>query len=256
MPETVPTVLTRLHYEKAAQSYLRSLPLEHYKEALPQGTQRKITLESMDLVHAARPAVQTFNEMLVQYPKPKGKIGQVVPDNMVAVHDHPLRVAGSYDTIYQPVAPFWVMEYVSKSSERKDYDDNMQKYERDLKVPYYLLFYPDNEELTLFRHGKKLVRYLSVKPNRQGRLALPELDMEVALLGGWTRFWFKGELLPLPADLQRDLTEARRHLTEARHQLHAMARENEQLRGEVEQSRHAHQTLEEDLSRLRAERKV
>ena len=45
-----------------------------------------------------------------------------------------------------------MLEYVSKSSRRKDYDDNFDKYERDLKVPYYLTFYPDDQELTLYRH--------------------------------------------------------------------------------------------------------
>src|SRR5713101_5827810 len=155
MRETEPNVITRLRYEKEAEKYLRSLPPEHFMEAYAQGTQRKITLESMDLVHAARPDVQSFNEILVQYPKSKGKIGQVVPDNMVVIHDEPLRVKGSYDLVFQPVGLFWVLEYVSKNTERKDYDDNMQKYERDLKVPYYLLFYPDNDELTLFCQSKK-----------------------------------------------------------------------------------------------------
>src|SRR5262249_23491721 len=82
-----------------------------------------------------------------------------------------------------------VLEYVSKNNKRKDYEDNFRKYERELKVPYYLLFYPDNEELTLFhRRGSK---YVSVKPNAAGRLAIPELELEVALLDGWVRFWFR-----------------------------------------------------------------
>ena len=35
--------------------------------------------------------------------------------------------------------PFLMIEYVSESNKRKDYIDNMQRYERDLNVPYYLL---------------------------------------------------------------------------------------------------------------------
>jgi Uma2 family endonuclease len=31
-----------------------------------------------------------------------------------------------------------------------DYDANMLKYEQHVKVPYYLLFYPDADELSLF----------------------------------------------------------------------------------------------------------
>jgi hypothetical protein len=62
--------------------------------------------------------------------------------------------------------------------------------------------------LTLYRHtGKK---YASVQPNKDGRLAIPDLDLEIGLLDGWVRYWHKNESLLLPPDLQRDLDEARR----------------------------------------------
>jgi hypothetical protein len=61
-----PRSLLRLEYANAAEAYLRSLPLEHFMEAKPQATQRKITVESLALLHAQRPDVQYFNEMLVQ----------------------------------------------------------------------------------------------------------------------------------------------------------------------------------------------
>src|ERR1700722_1379518 len=197
MSTALPRSLLRIKYYEAAQAYLRSLPPEHFMEATAQATQRKITLESLDLIHARRSDVQVFNELLVQYPLPRSdRIGQVVPDNMIVVHPEPLTPDGSYDTAFEPAHPFCVLEYVSNSNKRKDYDDNMRKYERELKVPYYLLFYPDAQELTLYRHNKR--KYVSVKPNEMGRLAIPELDLEVALLEGWMRYWFKGELLALP----------------------------------------------------------
>ena len=87
-----PRPLVRLEYAKAAEVYLHSLPLEHFTEATAQATQRKITLESLALVHADRPDIQYFNELLVQYPYGRGqKIRQVVPDNMVVVHSSPSR---------------------------------------------------------------------------------------------------------------------------------------------------------------------
>ena len=68
------------------------------------------------------------------------------------------------------------------------------------------MFYPDGQELTLYHlEGKK---YQSVKPNEAKRYAIPELDLELALLDGWVRYWYKGELLPLPAELQRNLDDA------------------------------------------------
>jgi hypothetical protein len=57
MSTAKPTILLRLEYEEAAQAYLRSLPLEHFMEATAQATQRKITLESLDLVQRVAPPV-------------------------------------------------------------------------------------------------------------------------------------------------------------------------------------------------------
>jgi Putative restriction endonuclease len=228
MSTAKPRSLLRLEYADAAEAYLRSLPPEHFMEAVPQATQRKITLESLDLVHADRPDVQVFNELLVQYPYGRRQqIRQVVPDNMVVVHPEPIQADGSYDVPFQPVGPFWVLEYVSKHNRRKDYDDSFRKYERELKVPYYLLFYPDNQELTLYRQkGKK---YVSVRPNAAGRYAIPKLDLEMALLDGWVRFWYRGALLPLPGELQQQLDETRRQLQQAQAQIEEERREKERL---------------------------
>jgi Uma2 family endonuclease len=238
MPTEMPRMLLEVRYYQAAQDYLRGLPPEHFMEAVPQATQRKITLESLDLVHARRPDVHVFNELLVQYPLPRQKRpGQVVPDNMIVVHAGTLKAEGSYDVPLQPARPFCMLEYVSKNNQRKDYDDNMDKYEHQLKVPYYLLFQPDVQELTLYRHtGRK---YVSVKPNDAERLALSELELEVALLDGWVRFWFRGQLLPLPAELQRQLDDLRR--------------ERDDLRQKLDEERRARLAAEEELARLRAQ---
>ena len=213
MASNKPRILLRLAYEEYAQEYLRSLPPEHFMEATAQATQRAITLASLALVQARRPEIQLFNELLIQYPiAHREKPGQVVPDNMIVLHTEPIKADGSFDIPLQPARPFCVMEYVSKSSKRKDYDENMQKYERELKVPYYLLFYPDNQELSLYHHNKR--RYVSVKPNDAGRLAIEEIDVEVSLIDGWMRYWYQGSLLPLPADLQRTVDELRARLTQ------------------------------------------
>jgi Uma2 family endonuclease len=254
-----PRPLLRIEYEEAAEAYLRSLPPEHFMEATAQAMQRKITLESLDLVHARRPDVHIFNELLVQYRRRgRPKIGQVVPDNMVVIHSEPIQANGSYDLPLQPVGPFWVLEYVSKHNKRKDYEDNMPKYERELKVPYYLLFYPDNRELTLFHLGSR--KYRSVPPDERSRHPIEELDLEVGLLDDWVRFWYKGELLPLPADLQRDLDETRQELRRMKRRAAELARRaEEQARRAEEQARRAEAeqqarlAAEAEVQRLRAE---
>jgi len=208
MPSSKPRALLEIEYFEAAQAYLKSLPPEHFMEAYPQGTQRRITLESLDLIQRARPEVHFFNELLIQYRLRAGeKVRQVVPDNMVVLHEGAIVVEGSFDLELQPARPFWTLEYVSKKSKRKDYDDNFDRYEKDLKVPYYLLFYPDNEELTLYRRGRS--KYASVKPDSEGRYTIEEIETKVALMGGWVRFWFRGDLVPLPQELQDQLDETR-----------------------------------------------
>jgi Uma2 family endonuclease len=227
MSTDIPWRLQEITYEAAAQDYLRSLPPEHFMEATAQATQRAITLASLALVEARRSDVRVFNELLVQYPLGGRKIGQIVPDNMVVHTDQAIRATTSYNLPLEPVGPFWVLEYVSQGSKRKDYEGSFRKYERVLKVPYYLLFYPDNGELTLFRLNSKR-RYVSVKPNEHDRYAIPELDLELALVDGWVRYWYRGELLPLPAELQRDLDEARQQRDEARRERDAARRQAEE----------------------------
>jgi len=235
-----PRHLLSLEYDRYAEEYLRSLPPEHFMESTGQSIQREITLESLALVKARRPEVHVFNELLVQYPYgEEPRPHQVVPDNMVVVCAQPIKARGSYKLPLQPVGPFWVLEYVSKESQRKDYDDNMQKYEQELKIPYYLIFYPDEQELTLYRHTRR--KYVSVKPNELGRMAIPELDLEVGLLGGWCRFWYQGELLPLPADLLNELERTRR--------------ERDQERQRAEQEKQRADAAERELELLRAKLK-
>jgi hypothetical protein len=89
-------------------------------------------------------------------------------------------------------------------------DDIVSRVAGLLIIHRYPLFYPDACALTLYHlRGRK---YRSVPPNERGRHAIEQLDVEVALLDDWLRFWYKGELLPLPAHLQRDLEETHRQL--------------------------------------------
>lgn len=254
-----------LYYEEHAQEYLRNLPPEHFMESTPQATQRKITLESFDLVQARRPDVHVFNELLVQYPRPRHhRPGQVVPDNMVVLSEKRIKAISNYAVELEPARPFWMFEYVSKTNARKDYVKSFRKYEQELKVPYYLVFYPDNQELTLFR--LKDGKYVSVPSNEDGRHPVPELEMEVALLDGWVRYWYEGRLLPLPAELDAELEKARRAAQESERQARRekqradserqRADEAERRATEAERradaEREARRALEEELARLRA----
>jgi Uma2 family endonuclease len=243
----LPRAVIEVAYAEYAQEYLRSLPLEHFMEATAQAAQREITLESLALLKTHRPEVRVFNELLVQYPR-RGhdRPGQIVPDNMVVLCDEPIDADSSYDVPLQPVGPFWVMEYVSKHNKRKDYEKSFDKYERELKVPYYLMFYPDDQELTLYRlRGRK---YVSVKPNKQGRYAIPELELEIALLDGWVRYWYQGTLLPLPAELQQRVERAEQRAEAAEQRAETAERQ-------IAREREARLALERELEELRRQLK-
>jgi Uma2 family endonuclease len=255
MATTKPRGLLRLQYEEAAEAYLRSLTLENIMEGTAQATQREITLESLALVRARRRDVHYYNELLLQYPLAgQTRLGQVVADNMVVKYEGTIEANGSYDLPFQPVGPFWVMEYVSKSSKRKDYEDNFKKYEQELQVPYYLLFYPQTQDLTLYRlEGGK---YVTVLPNAQGRYPVPELDLEVALRDGWVRYWSKGELLPLPAELDRVAQEATHRAEEAAHRAEEAthrAEEESRLREQAERLAADEKRAREQAERLAQE---
>lgn len=246
MVSNLPRALQMHFYERQAQAYLRSLPLEHFMESTAQATQRKITVESLDLVQARRPDVQVFNELLVQYPlRGRRKLGQVVPDNMIVIATEPISARSSYNVPLEPAGPYCVMEYVSPSNPRKDYEDSFRKYERDLKVPYYLVFHPDDQELKLYRHNKQ--KYVKVRPNSSGRLAIAKLDLEVALLDGWVRYWHEGKLLPLPAEMQRELDQARRRAAEEKRRA-----DDEKKRADDLQAKLA--AAEKELAELRRRR--
>jgi Uma2 family endonuclease len=229
------TKWTAADYDRAAEAYYRRLPLEHFMEGTAQATQRAITLANLAVVRVGRPDLQVYNELLIQYFW-KGRIRRVVPDNMATLSQQPTQAETNYAIELEPVPPFWVMEYVSASNLRKDYKENLRRYEQELGVPYYLLFYPQKKDLRLYHHDG--TQYVQVAPNENGRFPIPELELELGLLDGWVRYWYRGRLIELPDELQRQVDELREKLVETENQV----RQEKQLR----------QAAEAEVARLQA----
>jgi len=250
-----PSTWTVADYERAAQEYGRSLPLEHYMEAVPQATQRAITLASLALVKGQRPDFQLFSELLIQYWE-GGQIRRVVPDNMVQLSTTPLQTQGSFNIELEADGPFWVLEYVARTEKGKDYVDSFRRYERDLKVPYCLLYDPDPLTLQLYRHAGK--KYNLIPANSEGRYPLPELELEVGLLESWARFWYRGQLLPLPAELQEQWQQQLELTAEAQQraeQAEQLAKREKQRAGrERRQKEKEKQRAEQEKQRAEQER--
>jgi hypothetical protein len=240
-------ILSAAEYEQYAKKYMRSLPLEHFAEATGQSGQRAIALKSLSVLRAHRPEVQVFNELLVQYhPDRDARPHQVVPDNMVLVWHEPIKANLSFDLPLQPVGPLWVLDYLSKYTNRKDYEDHFHKYERELQVPYYLRIDTDDRQFTLYQHTGH--EYVAVKPNPNGRVALPELDLEMGFLDKSVRYWHKDELLLLPAELLRELDKYRRLADEAKQRTDkakeaclALERESERIRTKLHHEQNKHE---------------
>lgn len=226
-----------IRYDKAADAALAALTVEEIMEAPPSATQRKITLASFGEIAEDRPDVHLFNELLVLYPDPADEdaVTRVVPDNLIVLSAEPPRVERSFNVPLQPVGIFMTFEYVSPAHLRKDYEENLIRYERHLRVPYYLLFNPEAQELILHRLDGE--RYVTVKPNEHGRYPIPELEMELAIHDGWVRYWFRGEMLPLPSVLRRELREAREAARRAQEQAGNATRRAEQAEADAERSR-------------------
>lgn len=149
----------------------------------------------------------------------------------------------SFDISVQPTQPFLALEY-STEYRRKEFEQNVEKYEHDLEIPYYLRVFPHDAKFDLFRlaNGK----YVAVRTNAVGRVAVPELELEVGLREGWVRFWFRGELLPLPAELLKERNAVRDQLSAARQQLQAA--------GDLQRVAEHRATLAEaEIARLREE---
>src|SRR5262249_3424443 len=161
-------------------------------------TQRQITTASWAGLRVVRPEVEFFSELLIQYFY-KGRFRRVVPDNLMIRTTDPPKKRTSYAIELEPVPPFLVMEYVSPASVRKECTASLRKSERELKVPYCVIFYPEDQDLRVFHHNGE--RYERMQPNGSGRFHVAELELEVGLLDGWVRFWYQGQLLELPAEL-------------------------------------------------------
>ncbi len=240
-------------YARAAADYLANETVYDMSENTPSYLQRGITVSSLDVLRSShRPEVQTYGELLVLFPTEDGP-GLVVPDNFVVLDPSPMRTLSSFIAT-ETERPFWVLEYVSPASEHKDYEVSFEKYEQQLKTPYYLSFDPLKQDLRLLQHNG--AKYESVEPNAEGRMAIRELDLEIGLLDGWVRYWHRGELLEIPkeltrriADLKKALAQKDRALERQKRMIGQLTEEKEVLKGEKEQ---LSQGLQQQLTRMRA----
>ena len=48
---------------------------------------------------------------------------------------------------------------------------------------------------------------MQLEPDLSGRVEILELELQIGLREGWLRFWHRGELLDLPAELQQRLDQ-------------------------------------------------
>jgi hypothetical protein len=215
---------TRLGYSYAAAAYWFIEKRCHEEIAPARARQREITAWSFAVIRGVRPDIQAFTALLIQFPQPgTDEPDQVRPDNVVVIHPEPIEPGVSFATPFEPCAPSLVLEYEPERA-------IPEVYERGLQAPCYFLFDPDGQEVTLSRLGGD--GYTPVTPNPAGRLPIPELELEAGLLDGWVRFWFRGELVPLPGDVLRERDAERQARLAAEAELARLREELARVKGQ------------------------
>lgn len=183
--------------DESAREYYRSLPVEDTIDTVPQANARRALLSSFRVIKAKRPDLHYFNELLIEYRTADGSPGRVVPNNFVTVHPEPIKAGNSFDLSEQPTRPLLALEYVTEYR-RPEFKQNRAKYERDLRIPYYLRVYPHDGRIAMY--SLRDDRYTAAQLNAEGRFAVPELESEFGVVDGAVRVWFRGELVPLIAE--------------------------------------------------------
>ncbi|MBY0233128.1 MAG: hypothetical protein K2W96_27915 [Gemmataceae bacterium] len=133
----------------------------------------------------------------------------------------------------------------------------MSRYERDLRIPYCLIYSREAMELSLYRLRRR--RYSAVVPDEDGRCEIAEIESSVGLLDGWVRYWHRGELVPLPDELDAELEAARVAQADAvserdaeRRQRRQTQRERDEARRQRDEAQRQRDALQAEVERLRA----
>jgi len=229
MSAPVSRAWTREDYERDAREYYLSLTLEDFMEATPQSTQREITLASLNGLKASLGDIGYFNELLVQS-RHLDELEKIVPDNMIVLGDPGLHKRKSYMVEFEQCPVYVVLEYVSDDPD-KDYEKNFQRYQSIFKIPYYLIFDPDQQSLLLYRLRDG--RYMPVEPDAKGRIPIQRLELEIGLLDGWVRFWFRGELIPVTAELRDQMNKMREQMNRMHQEMSKLQSANTLLAGKT-----------------------
>ena len=255
MATTRPTPIPTLRdYNRAATEAFRSQTLEEIMESTTQSTQRGITVAAFDMIRAVRSDIHCFSELMILYPKTEGVgLSRVVPDNMVVVYPGQFGEKRSFNVPREPVRPLLVMEYVSKGNPRKDYVANRERYERHVRVPYYYLFEPDKGRHTLYHMPTGKSRYAVAGPNPDGRVLVPELELEIGLIDGWARYWFRRALVPLSVEMAGRLRAAEDATWRAEESVRRAEESARRAEDTARSERVAREAAEAENARLKAE---
>ncbi len=190
----------RCDYAAAAYAYIEA---NCHAEVDPlQARQRQITAWSLAVVAGVRPDIRTFTAVLIQDGPPgRDDPWQIVPDNFVVRAAKPIVVQDHYDVPFESARPFVVFDYPSTPLQRKRTGRRLGQYQDNFAVPCVVVFDPEQHGLELHRLVGGM--FVPAGVNAVGRCEVPELELELGVVEGSMRFWFRGERVPLPGELLR-----------------------------------------------------
>jgi hypothetical protein len=200
--EPQPPRWTPEDYLQAAREYHHSVSSIYFRKATTQAKQRDIISFALDQILHYRPDLEYIIEMLTQQ-LVEGRLVQVMVTTAVVLGELPSRWRDTYQP-HEELPLFWALDYIFPGDPDGRFVRNRYIFEHELRVPYYLTheMIGMSAVLHLYRHDG--TAYQPVPPNKHGRYAVPELDIEVGLIDGWARLWFKGKLQQTLSDREKD----------------------------------------------------
>ena len=191
MSTALASQLTFEDYEREARDCIKNLPAGYPVSHPKQAKQREITNAAFALMRVVHKDFHYFSRLRVNYSR-GDELRRIAPDNIIsfgfASHTSGgnCAIGGNRCSL---LAAFTYDCFSPPEESRQDFC----VFEKELAVPYYVLFYPLHQSLRLYIHNGK--NYDLASPNKKLKYEIPELNIELALHNGWLRIWFNNELL-------------------------------------------------------------
>lgn len=208
-------------------------------------THRLLLIQTAEFLQQAFPEAYVSGNICLYYEEGNPE-KMISPDNLLCLRQGPQK-----KRIYRGWLPNHqldlVIEFSSRKTKKKDYEEKKQIYEKILQVPYYLIF--DPEKLTLDLFELKESGYEMVQSNDRGYWPMEGLKLQVGFRLPDALMFFDDQNYPILSKAEQAQLEANRE--RAAKEAEQAAKEAALL--EVEKERATNEALMKELAALKAQ---